>query len=218
MQIEIIDLGLVEFKKAWDLQKEIFLRVKSQDMPSALVLCRHYPVITLGRIAKKNNILVSQEELEKMNIQTYEIDRGGDITYHGPGQITAYPIFNLCLIKKDIHFFLRFLEEIVLSLLDDLGVKGKRYPGLTGIWVGRQKIASIGIAIKNWISFHGLSINIKKNDLDNFRLVRPCGMDIKMTSLESVLSREINIDTIKLALIHKFKDMLSVKGEDVLSN
>jgi lipoate-protein ligase B len=218
MQIEIIDLGLVEFKKAWDLQKEIFLRVKSQDMPSALVLCRHYPVITLGRIAKKNNILVSQEELEKMNIQTYEIDRGGDITYHGPGQITAYPIFNLCLIKKDIHFFLRFLEEIVLSLLDDLGVKGKRYPGLTGIWVGRQKIASIGIAIKNWISFHGLSINIKKNDLDNFRLVRPCGMDIKMTSLESVLSREINIDTIKLALIHKFKDMLSVKGEAVLSN
>jgi lipoate-protein ligase B len=218
MQIEIIDLGLVEFKKAWDLQKEIFLRVKSQDMPSALVLCRHYPVITLGRIAKKNNILVSQEELEKMNIQTYEIDRGGDITYHGPGQITAYPIFNLCLIKKDIHFFLRFLEEIVLSLLDYLGVKGKRYPGLTGIWVGRQKIASIGIAIKNWISFHGLSINIKKNDLDNFRLVRPCGMDIKMTSLESVLSREINIDTIKLALIHKFKDMLSVKGEAVLSN
>jgi len=204
MQIEKFDLGLINFSKAWDFQKEVFKAVKYEDIYSALILCQHYPVITLGRSADRRNILADEQKLNSKGIQIYEIERGGDVTYHGPGQLIAYPIFNLKYFKKDIHLFLRYLEETVIELLYDLGIKGTRYAGLTGVWVDKQKIASIGIAIRNWITLHGLSINIKKSDLDNFRLIRPCGMDIKMTSLETVLERDIEINDIKT----KFRDTL----------
>ncbi len=215
MQIEIFDLGLVDFKKAWDFQKEIFKAVKCQNLTSALVLCQHYPVITLGRSRDRKNILIDERELNLRGIQIYEIERGGDVTYHGPGQLTVYPIFNLSYLKKDIHWYLRLLEDIIIACLSDFGIKGERYAGLTGVWVDRQKIASIGIAIKNWITFHGLSVNIKKNDLDIFRLIRPCGMNIEMSSLETVLERNIEIDNIKESLIHKFRDVLSSKAKGV---
>lgn len=194
MEFEVFDLGLVDFEKAWQFQKEVFNDVKAGLMQSALILCRHYPVITLGRLGKKENIIVPEFELKKRGIQIFEIERAGDVTYHGPGQIIAYPIFNLNCLKKDIHFYLRYLEDIAIDLLSDFAILGLRYPGLTGVWVGKQKIASIGIAIRNWITFHGLSINIKKNDLDNFRLIRPCGMDIEMTSLETQLGRDVEIN------------------------
>ena len=197
MEFEIFDLGLVDFKKSWNLQKEIFLKVKNGFLKSGLILCQHYPVITLGRSSNKKNILFPEEELKTRGIQIYEIGRGGDVTYHGPGQMIAYPIFNLNFFKKDIHFFLRYLEEIVIDLLGDFGINAQRRIGLTGVWVEQKKIASIGIAIRNWITFHGLSINIKKEDLANFRFIRPCGMDIEMTSLETVLERDIEIADIK---------------------
>lgn len=206
MEFKVVDLGLVDFRKAWQFQKDIFRDVKAGLIQSALILCQHYPVITLGRCAKKENIVVSEIELRKKGIQIFEIERGGDVTYHGPGQIVVYPIFNLNYLKKDIHFYLRYLEDIVIDLLSDFGINGLRYHGLTGVWVGEQKIASIGIAIKNWITFHGLSINIKKNDLDNFRFIRPCGMDIQMTALEAFLGRDIDIDTLKESFIRKFRE------------
>lgn len=206
MEFEIFDLGLVEFKEFLEFQKGVFGYVKSGSFKSALVLCRHLPVITLGRRALMENIRVSEAELKSKGIQIYSIERGGDVTYHGPGQITAYPIFDLGRLKKDVHLFLRQLEQVVIDLLSDFGIKGIRCLGLTGVWVGKQKIASIGIAIRSWITFHGLSINIKKDDLDNFRLIRPCGMDIEMTSLETVLGREIEAVTIKDILIRRFED------------
>lgn len=206
MQIEVFDLGLINYKKAWDFQKEVFKAIRNQNLSQALILCRHLPVITLGRTADRKNILVNGPELSLKEIQIYEIERGGDVTYHGPGQLTVYPIFNLNYFKKDIRLFLRYLEETVIGLLYDLGVKGTRYEGPAGVWVNKQKIASIGIAIRNWITFHGLSLNIKQADLDNFRLIRPCGMDIKMTSLETILGRDIEIDAVKQNLIRKFKE------------
>jgi len=218
MQIEIFDLGLVNFKQAWVFQKEIFLAVKKQIYPFALILCLHKPVITLGRLANKNNILIDEEELKLRGIQVYEIERGGDVTYHGPGQLIVYPVFNLNYLKKDIHWFLRQLEEVILNCLEDFGVKGERKAGLTGVWLGQQKIASIGIVIKNWITFHGLSLNIKKNDLKNFCLIRPCGMDIEMTSFETAIKRDIEINEVKENLIVKFnnlcqKDILAIEYE-----
>ncbi len=209
MQFKILDLGLVDFQKAWDRQKEIFLAVKNHQLSSALIICQHHQVITSGRAADKNNILASAQELKSKGIEIYEVERGGDVTYHGPGQIIAYPIFNLNYFKKDIHFFLRCLEGVVIDLLSGLGIQGSSYPGLTGVWVNQEKIASIGIAIKNWITFHGLSINIKNDDLENFSLIRPCGMDIKMTSLETVLEREINIQNIKENLIYKLRGIFA---------
>lgn len=192
------------------MQKEVFQQVHSAQLKGGLVVCRHYPVITLGRLANKANILISEEELKDRKIDIYEIERGGDVTYHGPGQITVYPIINLNYLGRDIHRFLRQLEEVVIELLCELGVFAMRRPGLTGIWVRGRKVASIGIAVKKWITCHGLSLNIKNDDLANFTLIRPCGMDIEMTSIESILSRYIEIDRIKQAIIDKFENTFSV--------
>jgi len=205
MEFKVFDLGLTDFKSAAGLQRELALKVENQQLESALILCQHYPVITLGRQANRGNILVSQEDLREKGIAVYAIERGGDVTYHGLGQIVAYPIFNLALFKKDIHLFLRTLEEVVIGLLSEFGVKGIRRPPLTGVWINKQKISSIGIAIKNWVSFHGLSINIKKTDLPYFNFIRPCGMDIEMTTLESLLNREIDLNSLKQSLIGNFK-------------
>ena len=206
MQFKVFDLGLVDFKKAWDFQKEVFFQVKNGRLKSALILCQHYPVITLGRSAARKNIFACDAELKNKGIKVYEIERGGDVTYHGPGQLTAYPIFNLNYLKKDIHWFLRYLEGIIIGCLSDLGTRAHRISGLTGVWVNKDKIASIGIAIKNWITFHGFTINIKKEDLTNFSLIRPCGMDIMVTSLESVLGYRIRVNQLKKILTRRLKN------------
>jgi len=214
MVFKIFDLGLADFQKTLDFQKETHSAVKNNELSSALIFCRHYPVITLGRPANKENILITEAELRNRGIAVYEIERGGDVTYHGPGQLMAYPVFNLNYLKKDIHWFLRQLEEAVIAYLSDLGIKGQRRPGLTGVWVNAKKISSIGIAIRNWITFHGLSINIKSDDLANFSLIRPCGMDIEMTALETILGREIEIESVKQNLIHKFSEIFSYQQAD----
>ncbi|MCX5697738.1 MAG: lipoyl(octanoyl) transferase LipB [Candidatus Omnitrophica bacterium] len=207
MDYEIYDLGLIDFEKAWQFQKDIFLKVKAGIYPSALIFCRHYPVITLGRLARRDNILATGDELKIRGIKVLEIERGGEVTYHGPGQLTVYPIFNFRYLKKDICWFLRQLERVIILSLADFGAKAGQRCGLTGVWVEESKIASIGIAVKSWVSFHGLSINIKEGDLDNFRLIRPCGMDIKMVSLENAAGRTIQIDEVKDALLDKFKQI-----------
>ena len=199
----IFDLGLVDFVKGLDFQREIFQRVKDEEFKAALIFCRHNPVITLGRSSGKNNILADRAELKKNNIEVFEIERGGDVTYHGPGQLMVYPVFNLAYFKKDLHFFLRKLEETAISALEAFDIKGERIKGKTGVWVGPEKIASIGIAVKQWISFHGLAINVKKSGLDNFALIKPCGMDIMMTSMETILGKDIEIDAVKEAIVRE---------------
>jgi len=206
MDFRVFNLGLVDFKKALQFQKEIFQEIKNNSFNGALILCRHYPVITAGRGGKTENIKVPLSELKNRGIHLYEIERGGDVTYHGPGQLIAYPVFNLNYLKKDIHLFLRQLEWLAIDFLSDFGIKGLRHKGLTGVWIDKKKVASIGIAIRDWITFHGISINIKQDDLDNFSLIKPCGMDIEMTSLESVLNRGVEIDKIKNNLIDKFRE------------
>ena len=206
MDFRVFNLGLVDFKKALQFQKKIFQEIKNNYFNSALILCRHYPVITMGRQGSAENIKVSSFELRNRGIHMYEIERGGDVTYHGPGQLIVYPVFNLTYLKKDIHLFLRQLEGLAMDFLSDFGIKGLRYKGLTGVWIDKKKVASIGIAIRNWITFHGMSINIKKDDLDNFSLIEPCGMDIEMTSLETVLGKNIEIEQTKEIFTRKFKD------------
>ena len=217
MLLKLIDLGLLDFDYAWQKQKEVFLAVRDGALAPSVIFCRHYPVVTLGSTAARENILVSEAELKDRGIQLYKIERGGDVTYHGPGQLIVWPILDLRFFKKDIHFYLRYLEEIAIDLLVDFGIKGQRLAGFTGVWVGKRKIASIGIAIKHWISFHGLSLNIKQEDLVNFKLIRPCGMDIEMTSLEGELGRQIEIDSIKISLMQKFRHSLDARVE-ILSN
>lgn len=197
MKFKVFDLGLVDFEKAYLTQKEIFEEVKKGIIDSALIFCRHHPVITLGRSAKRENILASKEMLMNEGIRILGTDRGGDVTYHGPGQLVVYPILDLSRTKKDLHLALRNLEEMVIRMLSSFGVRADRKAQATGVWIGDKKIASIGIAVKNWITYHGVAINIKDDDLRNFSLIRPCGMDIIMTSLESFFGRQVDFGEVK---------------------
>ncbi|MFH0762440.1 MAG: lipoyl(octanoyl) transferase LipB [Candidatus Omnitrophota bacterium] len=206
MNFKILDLGLIDYKSAWEIQGQLFQQVKDRRLNAAFLICSHYPVITLGRQADKRDVLVSKEKLHSEGIGIYEAERGGGVTYHGPGQLTAYPIFNLGLLKKDIRWFLRGLEGVIIGLLSEFAVGAHARPGLAGVWVDKFKIASIGIAIKNWISFHGLSINIRKNDLINFGFIRPCGMDINMAALENFCDSGVDLSRIKESLITRLRE------------
>lgn len=213
----VFDLGLIDYKVALRYQKEMFAEAKKGTFMSALIVCRHFPVITLGRMADKKNILATEQQLLDNDILIYEIERGGDVTYHGPGQIIVYPIFNLNFLKKDIHWFLRQIEAVIIELLFNIGIPARRRPGFTGVWVKDKKIASIGIAIKNWITFHGLSLNVTKDDLENFKAIKPCGMNIEMTSIEDILGIEVHVDAVKDRLISAFSKFWACQAKnDVL--
>lgn len=207
-RIKLFDLGLIGYRAAWEFQKRVFQGVKEGDIFSALIFCRHYPVITLGRSSSKKNIIAGSEVLKDRGIEVIEVERGGDVTYHGPGQLTAYPVINLNYFKKDLHWFLRALEEAVIDSLSQIGISCGRRFGLTGVWVGEKKVASIGICVRNWITFHGLSLNVKEDDLNNFGLIRPCGMDVKMTCLESILGKEIGFNEVKTKLIQNLTEVV----------
>lgn len=212
MRFEAFDLGLVDYKKAWDFQKETFLKVKNKELGSALILCRHLPAITLGRMSDKKNILASEAELSRRGVSIYNIERGGDVTYHGPGQVTVYPVFNLELFKKDVHWFLRNLEEVAIKALSSLSIKSERSPGRSGAWVRNKKIASVGIAVKNWITYHGLSINVSRHDMHNFFLIRPCGLDVEMTCAEHSLTRPVDLGHFEKIVARTVFDTFKIKG------
>ena len=210
MNFEIFDLGLIDFKEALDFQRQTHREVESGKINSAVIFCRHNPVITLGRTAKKENILISQGQLRDRGIGLYKIERGGDVTYHGPGQLMIYPVLNLNFFRKDLHWFMRKLEDLGIWLLGEFGAASQRIAGKTGVWCDERKIASIGITVRKWVSSHGLAININRQDLANFSLIRPCGMDIMMTSLESELDREIDFSEVTATLKRRLQNDQSV--------
>lgn len=188
------------------------MKVSCGDKVSALLFCEHNTVITLGRLANRKNILMAEEELGMLGIKIINITRGGDATLHLPGQLVVYPIFDLRLLNRDIRGFLNKLEKAIILLLEDCGIKAKIKEGLTGVWVGNEKIASIGIAISRWVSWHGLSLNVDC-DLNLFSLIRPCGQDIMMTSIKQVIGRSAGIQEIKTRLVKKFYDVFCYGGQ-----
>jgi len=201
-RLKVIDLGLREYGQVWDLQKDLLKKRISGEAMDTLILVEHPPVITLGRGASKEDILVSPEYLARRKISLFRVERGGKATFHGPGQLVAYPI--IALLKKDVHRYLRDLEETLIRLLARLGVEGKRKRGYTGVWVGEKKIASIGIGVKRWVSFHGLALNVN-TDLSYFSLIFPCGMDGRqITSLKEVLSSPVQMAEVKELFVSSF--------------
>ena len=182
----ILDLGLIDYEDCYRKQKELVRRRKLGEIEDSLIIAEHNAVFTIGRSGKADNLLVSPEFLEKLGVKVLKVDRGGDITFHGPGQLVFYPIIDLKAGIKDLHLYLRNLEEAVIRFLDGYGVNGIRVAGRTGVWSSGAKIASIGIAASDWITYHGAAININ-TDLNFFSMINPCGMkDVKMTSMSEI--------------------------------
>lgn len=194
-QIEIIRLGgRAPYRDAWDLQRNRRVAVEEGRLPNALFLVEHSPVITLGRRSKQGHLLRTPEEIRRMGIEVVEADRGGDVTYHGPGQLVAYPVLDLRLWRKSIRWYLRALEEVVIQQLAAYGLPAEREAPYTGVWVNGAKVAAIGVGLHNWVTFHGLALNVNPN-LDHFELIIPCGIAEKqVTSLEALLGSAVSME------------------------
>ena len=200
---QVTNLGLIDYHKAYSLQKEAVENLLKGG-PQVLFLCEHPTVITLGRLGKAGNIFFPKEELEKQDIEIVAIDRGGDVTLHAPGQLVAYPVFNLLRYGKDLHQFLYKLEQVAIDLLADFDIVANRISGRRGVWVKERKIASIGIGVRKWISFHGLGLNVN-TDLNLFSMIKPCGLDVVMTSLRAIHKKDINMEEVKRKIVNCFE-------------
>jgi len=192
---QIIDLGLIGYAEAWTLQKRAVAARKAGAIDDVLLLCEHPHVITQGRNGKRENLLASEHVLRQKGVEFHTTDRGGDITYHGPGQIVGYPILNLGAIRRDVVWYVRMLEEAMIRATAEFGVAAERVDGKTGIWVkngnAEEKLAAIGVHISRWVTSHGFAYNVS-TDLRNFDLIVPCGIaDRKATSLEKLLGRNV---------------------------
>ena len=195
--------GRLPYREALALQ-EALLEARPQDDADVLVLLEHPPVITCGRGAKEENLLLPPEELARRGIELARIGRGGDVTYHGPGQLVGYPIVDLGIVDRDLHRYLRQLEEVLIVALATYGVRGERIVGKTGVWVDGEKIASIGVGVRRWVSWHGFALNLG-DDLDGFSAIVPCGLPgVRMTSLEHVLARPVSRHEAEERIIHSF--------------
>jgi len=204
-EILYIDAGIIDYQEAWDLQKKILELRYQNKIPDVLLLLEHPNTYTLGKVTDKNNLLSDPDFLKENKISVYEIDRGGDITFHGPGQIVGYPIINLVNWKRDTHEYLRGLEEVIIRTCDEFGLKSQRNPKYTGVWIDDRKIAAIGIKISRWITMHGFAFNIN-TDLSLFNGIIPCGIKEKsVTSLSKELNVEVEIKIVKEKLLNNFK-------------
>jgi len=200
-QIEIIDAGVSDFRETYKLQRDLLQKRIEGSIGDTCVIAEHRPVITIGRLGSRENILSSSALLVDAGIEVIDTDRGGDVTMHAPGQLVAYPIVDLKILGRDLRLYMRRLEEALMRFLESYGIRSFRIEGATGVWTGRNnKIASIGIAVKSWVSYHGLSVNIN-TPLQYFDAIRPCGIDgCRMTSAQEILGRPLDMADAKKRL------------------
>ena len=216
------DLGLISYKKAWDYQKVVQQRIikekreADKEPKNRLLLCEHNPVFTLGKSGKVENLIMNPAQLEANGIEFYKINRGGDITYHGPGQITGYPIFDLDQFYNDVHRYVRELEQVVINVLEYFDLNGERVAGFTGVWLQpsshntqSRKICAIGVHMSRWVSMHGFALNVKP-DLSHFTGIVPCGIQDSsktVTSISEELNQSIDLQKVKLLLKSEFENV-----------
>lgn len=215
-EVNLINKGLIDYKECWDFQEELFKNTVDQKISirdgntseatkDYLIFCEHPHVYTLGKSGKKENLLIAEQLLKGIEAQYYKINRGGDITYHGPGQLVMYPIFDLDHYFTDIHKYMRYLEEAVILTLAEFGIKGDRVEGATGVWLDKntpeeRKICAMGVKSSRWVTMHGIALNIN-TDLSYFNHIVPCGIvDKSVTSMEKELGRKVDIGEVQRAL------------------
>jgi lipoyl(octanoyl) transferase len=223
--VELYDLGLRSYQPTWDLQHKIQQRIidekklarigefKNDRKNDALLFVEHPHVYTLGKSGDEENLLRSILELQELEAEFIKTNRGGDITYHGPGQIVGYPILDLDRHFTDIHKYLRFLEEVIIKVCADYGFKGKRIEGLTGVWVNDQKICAMGIRCSRWVTMHGFALNVN-TDLKYFNNIVPCGIqDKEVTSLSKLMNKNIDLEEVKRKIVFHFENVFEVSIE-----
>jgi lipoate-protein ligase B len=198
MNLHCVDLGLVEYKRTLALQEELVKQRSQRQGEDMLLLLEHPPVYTLGRGGDERHVLNPRQ------VPVYRVGRGGDVTFHGPGQLVGYPILDLARRGRDVHAYLRTLELVLIAVLKEYGIHARRRDGLTGVWVGEEKIASIGVGVRRWITYHGFALNVDP-DLAYFANIIPCGLPgVHMTSMAQLLARSIALDTVKILIAEVF--------------
>ena len=227
------NLGLIDYKKAWELQERfsnesVQIKIGNRKSPegsqketvSRLLFCEHPNVFTLGKSGSFDNLLLDEEGLKTVDATFYKINRGGDITYHGPGQIVGYPILDLDKFFTDIHKYLRFLEEMVIRTLSEFGIESGRYSGYTGVWLDvenplkARKICAMGVRCSRWITMHGFALNAN-TDLSYFKNIIPCGIDDKqVTSIEKELGQKVDLNKVKKSLKKHFCELFEAELVD----
>lgn len=213
----IINAGRIAYGPAFDLQREIVAARKSGAVPDVLLFCEHTPVITLGRNGQRDNLLANANVLKQMNVEFHETDRGGDITYHGPGQIVGYPILDLTQHKRDVRWYVEQLEQVMIQTAADYGLAARRILCRHGIWIdaptGEEKLAALGVHLSRWVTSHGFAFNVS-TDLRYFDLIVPCGIkDKRATSLERALGRHVFLDEARDHLTHHFVEIFHAEPQ-----
>lgn len=205
-------VGALPYHEAWELQRDLAARRTSGRIPDTLLLLTHPPVITLGKGGTPAHLLGTPAELARQGIEFVETDRGGDITFHGPGQIVGYAIVDLAPRGRDLHLYLRDLEEVVIRALADSGIAGGRAPGMTGVWVDDAKVAAIGVRVSRWVTHHGFALNVD-TDLSHFDLIVPCGItDRRVTSMAEILGGPVDRAAVEEDLAEAFEAVFGAGG------
>ena len=210
-EVYLADYASLPYQEALDLQRQIVSAKTEMDFPDTLLLLEHPPVITLGRRGKEENIRVPQETLLRERIEVFHVERGGDVTYHGPGQIVGYPVFDLANYGKDLARFVTSIEEVLIRICRDLGIEAARSSINRGVWVGERKIASVGLAIRKWVSYHGFAFNWAPN-MAHFGLITPCGLSgVEMTSVEEILEKAIDPMALRKGICRHFEEIFHIR-------
>lgn len=219
MQLNIINLGKIEYSKAFEIQQKLVKLRQEKSIQDTLLLVEHLPVITVGRSGDNDNIIVSQEFLKENNVDIHYVNRGGDVTYHGLGQIVGYPIIDLANHGKDLKLYVSMLEDVIIELLkEEFNVQAYRKDmKYTGVWVDDNKITAIGAMIKRWVTMHGFAFNVNTN-LDHFKWIVPCGIKDKgVTSLQSILGKELDLNYMNDLVIKYFCDVFGYGDTNICS-
>jgi len=204
-QILIQNIGRKSYKAVWDLQKEMQQQRINGNIEDTLILVEHDPVYTLGKNANEDHLLQSRDE----SVDVFNIERGGDITFHGPGQLVGYPILDLSNYKKSVSWYMRTLEQLTIDVLKEFGIIAERIEGLTGVWVGDEKIAAQGVRISRWVTMHGFALNVNP-DLSFYEGIIPCGIfDHGVTSMEQLLGEKQDMETVKKIVVEKFNHLFN---------
>lgn len=203
----------MDYRDAWDLQRDIVDERADGRIPDTLLLLSHPPVVTLGRGGSPAHVVATAEELAERRVEFVQTDRGGDVTFHGPGQIVGYPIVDLSRRGRDLHRYMRDVEETLIRALEGFGIEADRIEGLTGVWVDGAKVAAIGIRVSRWITHHGFALNVD-TDLSYFDLIVPCGIaDRRVTSMEELLGRPVDRAEVEAALEAAFAEVFQPGNE-----